>query len=435
MEPGLGKSACVLGAVKILLRQKLINRVLIIAPLRVCYSVWPEEIKKWADFNSLRYEILHGDKKDYAVQRDADIYIINPDGLEWLLTKHIVQLAPDMLVIDESTLIKHSRTKRFKLLKPFFPTFRRRVILTGTPVPNGYLDLFSQIYALDCGNALGRYVTHFRMQFFYQTGYGGYTWLLRPGAEKLIEEKIKDLVLRLDAKDYIEMPEVVNNIIRIELPAAARKIYEALEDEMIATLKDDAVVTVASAGALSIKCRQIANGGIYADSEDGGLRYAQNVHEAKTEAAVDLVNELSGQPVLIMYEFEHDRDRLLKAFGKNTPYIGGGVSPLRSQEIVNDWNAGKVPVLLGHPAAMGHGLNLQHAGNHIVWYGLTYDMEIYEQTIRRIRRQGSKHASVFVHHIIARATVDEAIMRALKKKGRVQDNFLAALREYAKERR
>lgn len=425
LDPGLGKSSIMLGVITTLLRQKLIGKVLVIAPLRVCYGVWPEEVRKWDEFSHLRVEVLHGPKKHEALAREADIYLINPEGLEWL-TKQAFDV--DVLVTDESTKFKRTNTKRFKLLKLWLGKFRRRYILTGTPAPNGYLDLFGQIYILDGGAALGRYITHYRMNYFFQSGYGGYEWKLLPGADERIQKAIKPLVMRMEAKDYLDLPPIVFNTVKVQLPEEAMRVYKAVEDELIVRLQDGTEVVSANAAVASGKCRQVANGALYFQDEQ--QRKWQALHSAKLDALEDLVEEASGQPVLVVYEFEHDLERLLELFGKDTPYLGGGVSPGKSVEIQGRWNAGQVPVLLGHPKSMGHGLNLQKGGHILVWFTPTWDLELYDQTNKRLHRQGTSER-VIVHHIIAENTLDEVVLKTLQGKDRTQQQLLEALKDYA----
>ena len=432
----LGKTSITLAAIKLLKREGILNRVLIVAPLRVCYSVWPSEVKKWADFEHLRVEVLHGSGKEKALKRDADIYLINPEGLDWLFREGRFKiLNPDTLVIDESSRFKNTQTRRFKDLKPNLGKFKRRWILTGTPVPNGMLDLFGQIYILDQGNALSPFITHYKNKFFDPYGFGGYSWSLKPGAEEQIYELVRPLTLRLEAGDYLELPELVNSTIRIDLPESARKIYDDLEDLLIATITGDEVVTAMSAAAASMKCRQVANGGLYRQLEDVPALDSDKwvtIHDQKTEAVLELLEEIGGSPVIVTYEFHHDRERLLKALGKNTPFIGGGVAPKRSREIEAEWNAGNLPVLLGQPQSIAHGLNLQESGYHFIWHSMTWNYEDYDQSIKRILRQGQRSKTVFNHHIIARDTVDEVLLRAMGFKKKNQNNFLDALKEYAK---
>jgi SNF2 family DNA or RNA helicase len=431
--------------------------VIIIAPLRVCYSVWPNEIKKWKDFNHFTYEILHGPDKDEAIKRKADIYLINPEGLEWLLgvtkekkgkktvisynLKQFKKLGAKTLVIDEISKFKRTSTDRFQILKQVLTTFDRRWGLTGSPASNGLLDLFGSMYILDLGRSLGRFISHYRSAYFYPTGYGGYTWLPQADSEEAIYERIAPVIHRLSAKDHVQLPQLIENIVKVELPPKVRKIYDELEDEFITEL-ESGIITAVNAGVASMKLCQIANGGLYLQQEvdESGRKASKrewaDLHQEKIEATVDLIEELNGAPALILYDFEHDLARLLKAFGKDTPFIGGGISPAKSDGIVADWNAGKIPVLLGHPASMGHGLNLQgdNAAN-IIFHSLTWDLELYEQTIARLLRSGNKALRVVVHHIVASKTVDIAKMIAVRKKKRTQGALLDAMQEYSKMRK
>ena len=263
LDPGLGKTSITLGAVKILLAEKLIRRVLVVAPLRVCYSVWPKEVKKWEDFQNIRVAVLHGKDKERNLRSEAEVYVINPEGLAWLMTDgRFKLLGADVLVIDESSKFKHTNTARFKTLRPVLSKFSRRYILTGTPCPNGLLDLFGQVYILDLGKSFGPFITHYRTEFFEPTGFGGFTWVPKHGTEERIQKLLKPLALRLSAKDYLELPELIPVKVEIELPPDARKIYDQLETELI-TLVDGQVVTALSVAAANTKCRQVANGGLY----------------------------------------------------------------------------------------------------------------------------------------------------------------------------
>lgn len=460
LDPGLGKTSICLGAFKILKEKGFVDVAYVIAPLRVCYSVWPREIEKWADFNGMKVAVLHGPDKEEALRSDADIFVINPEGLEWLLGVHKVKnektgkvsikhdmrrikslgFGQAMLIVDESTKFKNTGSQRFKMLRPILQKFRRRYILTGTPAPNGLMDLFGQMFIVDLGRSLGQFVTNYRSKFFDATGFGGFDWVPKHDTPKQIEKLLKPLALRMEARDYLELPEEVVNPVYMDLPPDVMRIYKEMEQEMLAQLESQEIVTAVSAGAASNKCRQIANGGIYredyirAQAKVRSERWI-DLHTVKVDATVDLVEELGGKPVLVAYDFEHDLHRLLKAFGKDTPYIGGGVSGKRAAAIERAWNLGQVPVLLGQPASMGHGLNLQEAGQHIVWHSLTYDLELYDQFIKRVLRQGNKHARVFIHQLIMRGTVDEAILLALADKDHTQQTFLKALKTYARARK
>ena len=454
LDPGLGKTSITLATIKLLKQKKLLSKVLLIAPLRVCHSVWPREIDKWEDFGQLKVVVLHGPNKDELLKQDADIYVINPEGLDWLLqvtktkspsgkTKVDVDLRRwkalgfDTLVVDELSKFKHTNTNRFKSLKLVLHTFSRRWGLTGSPASNGLLDLFGQCFVLDQGRTFGQYISHYRAQYFLPS-HDGFNWNIREGADQEIYERLNPLALRMAAEDYLDMPVLIENNIRVDLPTDVQRIYDQLEDDLIARIESK-VVVASTAAAASIKCRQVANGGIYLDQDIEKLikvpktkREWINLHTAKTDALADLIDELQGSPLLVAYDFEHDLDRLREKLGKDVPYIGGGVSAKRSAELERAWNAGQLPVLLGHPQAMAHGLNLQEVGNHVAWHSMTWDYELYDQFIRRVLRQGNKSKKVFCHHILARGTIDEAMLAATKSKRKGQNALFDALKKLSK---
>lgn len=445
LDPGMGKTSIILKLLTVLRKAKAMRAALVIAPLRVCQQVWPAEQQDWIDFHGLRMIVLHGAHKDALLHEKADVFVINPEGLPWLFSsRRFDVLRADVLVVDESSKFKHPATQRFKIIKPFLSKFKRRHILTGSPAPNGYLDLFGQIYILDLGKALSPYVSHYRANYFSPAGTMGFKWVLNPESDKAIQQRIRPLCLRLEAKDYLELPTEVPLNIRVELPPKARRIYDELEEEMFAELDNGAVVTAVNAGVLSGKCSQVANGGIFYYPEDRlinpklftrGKRMFANLHTAKVDAVLELIDELNGSPVLIAYDYEHDLSRLLKALGKNAPYIGGGVSLKRSAEIEREWNAGNLPYVLGHPQSVAHGLNLQRGqAKHVCWHSLTWDFEVYDQFNKRVCRQGNKQKQVFIHHILAYQTVDEAKLRALKGKDKAQRSLLNALKAYRRTR-
>ena len=466
LSPGGRKTSCTLSALKILFEKEMIRKVLIIAPKRPCYAVWPAEIEKWAEFSHLTFEILHGPKKDEALARDAQIYLINPDGLDWLLksvrTKYIAtgrnkftgvatpvsrtkvdvdvkafkSFGFDTLVLDELHLFKHTNTQRFKALKQVMHTFSRRWGLTGSPAANGLLDLFGQCYILDQGHALGPYITHYRSSYF-TSDVKGLVYKLMPGAEERIYEKISPLMLRLDTDAFQDLPELIENNIYVDLPDKARKIYDELEEDLLSMI-DDRLLVAANAAAASIKCRQVASGGIYHSDppipgKAVGKRTWANVHDAKTEALRNLVDELQGSPILVAYDFEHDVDRLRKEFKDAVFACDVKDKDFRTME--KQWNNGEIPVLFGHPQSVGLGLNLQDAGYHVCWHSLTWDYGIYDQFNRRVYRSGNKSKSVYIHHIIARDTVDVLMMYAIRRKEKGQIALFNALMEYAKEKR
>lgn len=461
LDPGLGKTSITLGAIKVLKKKKLLNKVLIVAPLRVCHLVWPKELEKWKDFKDLKMVVLHGPNKDKLLEQDADIYVINPEGLEWLLKvekvkvvgkdgrsrtkvsidlRRFKKLGFDTLVFDELSKFKHVNTIKYKAIKLALSTFSRRWGLTGSPAPNGLIDLFGQCYVLDQGRTLGEYITQYRNKYFLPS-HNGFGWIIRKGAEQEIYERISPLVLRMAANDYLDMPLLIENNIMVDLPPKIREIYDHLEDDLIAKLEDK-VVTAATSGVASMKCRQVANGGIYLNPEVQALvklpsskREWVNLHNEKIDALSDLVDELQGEPLLVAYEFGHDFDRLQAKFGKDLVYIGSGVSMAASLEIQDAWNRGEIPLLFAHPAAVGHGLNLQEVGRHVCWHSMTWDYELYDQFIRRILRQGNKHKKVFCHHILVRDTVDISMLYSLRSKQGGQDAFFDALKELRKKRK
>jgi SNF2 family DNA or RNA helicase len=436
LDPGLGKTSIALGAFNVLKKQGLAKRLLVIAPLRPVYSTWPAELMKWADFNNLRYCILHGPDKESKLDLDADVYLINCDwpAIQWLFSNsRWKKINADILCVDESTKFKNSQSQRFKLLRDFVPKFRRRWILTGTPAPNGLLDLFGQIYLLDEGLALGRYITHYRGRFFHQSSWDRFGWHPNVGASEGIAERLKEITLRMSAEEFLQMPWLIIKNIEVELPPAARKVYREMENHFITLLEDgDSAVIAPNAAVAGGKCRQIANGAMYTGPQTGhlgpvaaGARYIP-LHDAKIEALKDLVEELQGTPLLVAYEYQHDVDRILKVF-PNAPIIGGGVSVAKSDIYIRDFNEGRVPLLLGHPASMGHGLNLQGSCHHVCWFGIPWDLEQYDQTIRRVYRQGNKAEHVFIYHIVAKDTMDEKVLRALALKDRTQRDLVGLL--------
>ena len=425
LDPGLGKTSVTLGAFNILQKQGYVSRMLVIAPMRVCYNVWPAEVMKWEQFGHLKVNVLHGKGKEEALNEAADIYVINPEGLPWLAEMdRLKRIKPEMLVVDESTKFKRASSKRFKLLKNLLNQFQRRYILTGTPTSQGLEDLFGQIYILDGGNALGQYITHYRRKYFFQSGFGGYTYSPREGAEEEIAEKIAGFTLRLKAEDYLELPELVYNEVFVGLPPDVRAMYTELEREFIATIQTEEI-TAPTAAAVSTKLRQLVNGGVYNEDRD-----VIEVHNEKVMALAELHEEIGKAPILVLYQFKHDITRIRAHFGEDTPYIGSGVSNNLAEQLCRQFNAGTIPILLAHPASVGHGLNLQGHSNHIAFFGLPWDYELREQAVRRVYRQGNPNTHVFIHDIVAKRTIDQAVARALNRKEGNQASFLNALKKY-----
>lgn len=429
LDPGLGKTAIVLSAFRILKSKGLVKKMLVVAPLRPVHSVWPSEVKKWEQFADYSIGVLHGGNKKKVLQQRHDIYVINFEGLPWLSSQLNGKDWPfEILVVDEVSYLRNTQTQRFKCIKPLLNKFDRRWSLTGSPAPNSLLDIFGPQYIIDQGATFGPYVSRFRTEFFYPTGFGGYEWKILPDGEARIHEKLDGKVLRMAALDHLDLPELTYNNIKVDLPAAARKIYKGFEDNLTIELANGNITAVNAAVAV-MKGQQIANGGSYLDADgSGNARISTHLHDAKTEAVLDLVEELSGQPCIIGYHFAHDLERLKVAF-PNAPIIGSGVVGHKLDAIIDDWNAGKTTVLLAHPMSAGHGLNLQGTGHAVIWYSLTWSLEIYEQFIRRLWRQGQKN-HIVVHHIIARDTVDEAILAAVQRKDKTQQKLLNAVRDY-----
>jgi SNF2 family DNA or RNA helicase len=425
LDPGLGKTATVLSAFRVLRLKGMAKCMLVIAPLRPAYAVWPKEVLKWEQFKDLSVGVLHGAKKDKVLQRPHDIYVINFEGLNWLSGRFNGKAWPfDILVVDEISYMKNTQTQRFKTLKVLLNKFNRRWGLTGSPAPNSLLDIFGPQYIIDQGATFGPYITHFRTSYFYPSGFGGYEWRLQPDGEDRIYKALEGKVLRMAALDHLDLPELTYNDVMIELPEKAKHLYDEFEKQLTIDLGNGQITAVNAAVAV-MKGQQIANGGSYID---GNEKKTIHLHDAKTEAVQELVEELSGQPVIIGYHYHHDLERLQAAF-PHAPVIGSGVVDKKLEQIVNDWNLGRIPILLAHPMSAGHGLNLQGAGHAVIWYSLTWSLEVYEQFIRRLWRQGQRN-HIVVHHIIAKDTIDEAIMLAIRKKDKTQQKLLNAVKDY-----
>lgn len=423
LDPGLGKTSVTLYSFEALRRARTGRRMLVIAPLHVCYDTWPGEIAKWRQFEHLTIEVLHGDHKEEALRRKADIYCINPEGLGWLTKKgRMALLDADILVLDESTKFKHTDTQRFRQLKPFLTHFRRRWELTGTPSPNGLMDIFGQIYILDLGHALGRYITKYRETYFDSGGFGEYDWELKEGAEEKIYAKVRPLALRI-SNEVLKLPKLVFNDVLVELPKEARKAYDEMEKMLITTLQDGTRISAANAAVAAGKCLQICNGSVYHVNDDF-KRLSNMVHLAKVEAAEDLVEEMSGQPALLVYGYDQDRALLRKAFPK-APSVAD-VAVKKSRELFAAWNRKQIPLMIAQYSSIAHGLNLQGGGQHIIWFGVPWDLEVWLQLIARLWRQGSEFSHIFVHALLAKNTIDEVVRSTLKGKDRTQRALLDA---------
>jgi len=437
LDPGLGKTPTTLEAFRRLHAVCEAARLLVVAPLRPAYTVWPEEARKWAQFRHLKVHVLHGKGKTEAALEEgvADVYVINSEGLGWLALQR--WRWPDMLAVDESTKFKRLSAQRSRLLRQTLRHVPRRHIRTGTPAPNGIEDLHGQINILDDGLALGRKMKDFREKFCAPVPVGDnrWEWVVRESQIPEIYRRIEPLVVRLDARDYLELPEKVVTEVVVDLPSKARALYDTLREELVIELNEGSVVAL-NAGSLTAKCRQVANGTVYL-SDDGEVssrseRRSAQIHAEKTNALSELVEELGGKPVLVAYEFQHELPAIKQALrgivGGEVPHLGGGVSAARGVELERAWNAGRLRVLLVHPQSAAHGLNLQAGGAHIIWYSLPWDLELYDQLNGRLWRQGQQAERVFIYHLVARRTIDGIVSRALRRKAASQDALCQALR-------
>lgn len=459
LDPGLRKTSITLAAFKILQREGMASRALVIAPMRVANSVWPGEVEKWQDFEHLRVVNLHGSNKDALLSVDADIYTINPEGLQWLLSTEkikydadgdkVVVNVPDLrkfralkidtLIVDESTKFKNPSSSRSKWLGYALGKFARRWILTGSPAPNGLMDIFYQMYICDQGATLGAYITAYRKKYFVEVNKEYRQYELQKGADEKIYKAIKPHVLRLEAGDYIDIPKLLDNPVVVELSSKARKLYDDMELDLFSQLDKMRLSAVSQSTAMQ-KCEQIAGGAVYKNAEDRTKKSAYvTIDDAKMEALIDLLEERSGKPTMIMYWFEHERERIeaaLKRAGIGPGVNLGKLSPTKQRQAESDWNHNKFVYMLGQPASIGHGLNLQEGDcDAIIWYTLPYDLELYEQTWRRLVRSGSKQKVIINHILMAKNTVDAAKWALLKMKDKRQKKLLDALKTYRSTRR
>lgn len=418
LDMGLGKTVSTLTA----LDYK--DRVLVIAPLRVAQDTWATEVKKWDHLNHLKVEIAAGvsrDKRIKAIKSDADIVTINVDNVAWLIDYLGKDWPFKTIVIDELSLFKNPASKRFKALRKVVKKADRVIGLTGTPVPKGYEDLFSQVYLLDNGERLGRTISGYRERYFYPETYNPqtgvvYTRKLKPGAKESIDNKLKDIALSMVAEDYLNMPDKIINNITVKLDKKSARMYKELEKEYILEIDED-VITAASAAVVNGKLSQLANGAVYNNEGD-----VIEIHNAKIDALCDIVEASNHQPVLVFYSYKHDLERIKKRLKKYNTRI------LRNGKDIQDWNNGKVDVLLCHPASAGHGLNLQAGGHIIVWFSLDWSYELYAQANARLYRQGQKNG-VIINHLIVENSVDEDKLKVLKARQEGMDNFLDVFKE------
>ena len=440
LDPGLGKTMISYSAFDILKEQGLIDKLFVVTLLRPAYKVWPDEIRKWGlPFKS---HVLHGKGKDLKYLRDKsiDVFIINYEGLDWLLdqfkfnsTKNAIRKF--MLVFDESSKLRNTNTNRFKIVRELIGYFKRRYILTGTPAPKGLIGLFGQIFALDGGKRLGQYITYFRMKYCdkVQIGEDGpLIYNIKPGVESTIYKKIDDIVIRFGEEELDNIPKLVVRDIRIELPRKARAAYDDLKRDLITAI-DNHVVVAKNAGVATQKLRQVANGGLYFDklAKRGQDREWSLLHNEKTDAVLELVDELQSHPVLIGYEFHHDLARLRAALPKGTPCLTD-VSMKQYEALERDWNRGNIPIALAQINSISHGNNLQGSGAAIIVHSLIWNYEDYDQFLKRIKRQGNKAKRAYVYRIIGERTVDDVILESYIRKGATQDDLFNALKRSLK---
>ena len=414
LDMGMGKTSIVLTALNYLMFESFeVQKVLIIAPLRVARNTWSDEIKKWDHLNGLRYSIAVGTaaERRKALMADADIYIINRENVPWLVEKSGLPFDYDCVIVDELSSFKNWQAKRFKALMKVRPKIRRIVGLTGTPSSNGLMDLFAEFKVLDMGQRLGRFISQYRLNYFKPDRMNGpivYTYKLLPGAEERIYDRISDITISMKAADYLDMPELISTEYKVYLDDDERAKYEEMKDELVLQLPGGEI-TAANAASLSGKLSQLANGAIYDD--DGSVNA---FHERKLDALEDLIEAANGKPIMVAYWFKHDLSRITERL----KHLKVNFEKLDSDKSIENWNAGMLQVGLIHPASAGHGLNLQSGGNVIVWFGITWSLELYQQTM----------GTVTVIHIVTDGTVDERILKALAAKDNTQKALIDAVK-------
>jgi len=427
LDMGLGKTISTLTAIEELKYDYCeIDTVLVIAPKRVAETVWEEEAKKWDHTKHLTFSKIIGTERQRlaALKVKADVHIISRDNIAWLCSLYAAKLPYDMLVIDELSSFKAHQTQRFKSLRLARPWFKRVVGLTGTPAPNGLINLWSQMYLIDRGERLEKTITAYRSRYFRpgaSNGYVVYSYNLLSDSERLIQERIKDICISMRAEDYLEMPERIDNFVRVTMPDKLMDAYKKFEQENVITLANEieegtTTVNAVNAAALSNKLLQFANGAMYDENKN-----VVPIHDLKLEALKEIIEAADGKPVLVAWTYQFDRDRIKNYFRSMAP------RELKTAEDINDWNAGKVQLMLAHPASAGHGINLQAGGNIIVWYGLTWSLELYQQFNARLYRQGQKQRTI-IHHIVNSGTHDEDVVKALKSKDKTQNNLMNSIK-------
>lgn len=416
-----------------------VNKALVIAPIRVAEDTWLRESLKWDHLEGLRISKVLGtaQQRIKALETPADVYVINRENVTWLVEHLGSRWDFDMVILDELSSFKNAGAKRFKSLRKVIKRASYVVGLTGTPAPNGYIDLWPQIYLIDGGQRLGKTLTEFRRRFFHPgrgKGHVVYEWLINTGAKEEIDRLLSDICLSMSKEDWLEMPDLIFNDVIVKMDSKARKLYDEFEKEKVLPLLEgmvieevedaDNFVAGTTAAALNNKLLQMANGSVYDD--EGGVFH---IHDAKLDALEEIVESNPGQPLLVFYAYKHDLERIKTRFADAVTLNEGD-----TQDIISRWNAGKIPMLLCHPASAGHGLNLQEGGHIAVWFGLTWNLELYQQANARLHRQGQEH-SVIIHHIVCENTQDERVIRALQQKDVTQRSLLDALKHYLDGRR
>ena len=424
LDMGLGKTVITLTAINDLLFESFeVSKVLVIGPLRVARDTWPQETKKWEHLKDLRVSVAVGNEKErkLALMKKADIYVINREQVKWLVEESGLPFDYDMVVIDELSSFKNPQSKRFKALMQVRVSVKRIVGLTGTPASNGLMDLFAEYKLLDMGKRLGRYITRYRLSYFKPDKMNGsvvYSYKPLPFAEEEIYKKISDITISMKSGDFLEMPEKVMSEYEVVMSDEEKKKYEELKNNLVLSMGDEEI-TVANAAALCGKLSQMANGAIYDDDKNTFI-----FHERKLDALEDMIEAANGKPVMVAYWFQHDLERIKKRLKD----LKVDFEKIDTEESIKRWNAGQLPVALIHPASAGHGLNLQSGGSTIIWFGLTWSLELYQQTNGRLWRQGQKAGTVVIHHIITKGTIDERILSVLKSKNATQEEMIAAVR-------
>lgn len=418
IDMGLGKTSITLTAICNLLFDSFeVCKVLVIAPLRVAKNTWTDEIKKWEHLSTLTYSLIVGNENERlsALNEKADIYIINRENVDWLVNKSGYKFDFDMVVIDELSSFKNHQSKRFKSLMKVRPLVKRIVGLTGTPSSNGLMDLFAEFKILDMGKRLGYFIGQYRNTYFKPDKTNGpivYSYKPLPNAENAIYEKISDITVSMKANEYLKMPELLTSNYVVELSNSEKNQYDEMKKSLVLEITDGEI-TASNAASLSNKLCQLSNGAIYDDEQN-----IVEIHDRKLEALEDIIESMNGKPLLIAYWYRHDLERIKSRFS---------VREIKTNEDISDWNDGKIPVALIHPASARHGLNLQNGGSTLVWFGLTWSLELYQQTNARLYRQGQKN-TVVIQHIITKGTIDEQILKALQKKNKTQADLIDAVR-------